>query len=632
MTPDPQISIPVEFENVPGATDTPSPEDVNAIGFNENFSMIADAYNVHTHEGLTGPPGPEGPPGPPGPQGDPGISAGRILYYDLTSSPDVSGYKRLLETPSPNAETTIAVSCTGTSDVLVGQFVTDPGEPGVTSYPAGTGRRRFYASASGTQGVACLHLMFYLRDAAGVETLARDEFSPNFSSQTVVEVDWSTVWPNVFPMALTDRIVCKVYAQRVSGPNNITVTVYFQGTMHASQVQTTISTGDTGPQGPPGATGPAGATGPQGPQGPQGIQGPTGAQGATGPQGPQGNPGITPDVANNQKWLRTVGGAFVWQGISVADVTNAVATSDSRLSDQRTPLDGSVTTAKIVDGNVTMAKLATQPLTLLAINEFTASGTWNKPAGCKVVVVTLIGGGGGGGAGRRGAAGTARSGGGGGGGGCITQATLDATLLTATVNVTIAAGGPGGAAQTTNDTDGVAGTAAAGTQFGTYLIARGGGLGGAGGTAAASGGGAQAGSATGGSSSVTATANGGQHGSNGAGGGGGGAGGLSTGNAPFNGGPGGNFAYPGFGNPLGGTAPGGAGAAGTACPQSTGMGGQGGGGGGAGDAAATIAGGNGGNGGTYGGGGGGGGASTNGQNSGAGGNGGGGFARIVSYG
>jgi hypothetical protein len=84
----------------------------------------------------------------------------------------------------------------------------------------------------------------------------------------------------------------------------------------------------------------AGVPGPVGPQGlvgPQGAQGPQGVQGAVGPQGPQGDPGITPSAGNNGKWLRTVGGAFVWASIDVTDVANAVATTDGRLSDARTP-------------------------------------------------------------------------------------------------------------------------------------------------------------------------------------------------------------------------------------------------------------------------------------------------------
>jgi hypothetical protein len=61
-------------------------------------------------------------------------------------------------------------------------------------------------------------------------------------------------------MLATDRLVVKLYAQRVSGPTNITVTVYFEGSTHASHVQTTISAGAVGPEGPAGPGVPAGGT------------------------------------------------------------------------------------------------------------------------------------------------------------------------------------------------------------------------------------------------------------------------------------------------------------------------------------------------------------------------------------
>jgi hypothetical protein len=106
----------------------------------------------------------------------------------------------------------------------------------------------------------------------------------------------------------------------------------------------------------PGSGGGRGPAGPQGPRGPQGEQGDPGPQGDPGAQGPPGDPGITPNAANNGKWLKTASGAFIWAGITAADVSGlgtaavlnvpasgnatsgqVVLGADSRLSDARTP-------------------------------------------------------------------------------------------------------------------------------------------------------------------------------------------------------------------------------------------------------------------------------------------------------
>lgn len=68
----------------------------------------------------------------------------------------------------------------------------------------------------------------------------------------------------------------------------------------------------------------------------------------------QGDPGLTYDQVTD---TLMVGALSATTGIVGGNAV--VTTNDSRLSDQRTPPDGSVTTTKIADGNVTGPKLAT---------------------------------------------------------------------------------------------------------------------------------------------------------------------------------------------------------------------------------------------------------------------------------
>jgi hypothetical protein len=138
-------------------------------------------------------------------------------------------------------------------DFLVGTFATDPGVPGAVDYPAGTGQRSVYARVSA--GAARLHVQVYKRTAAGVETLVRDEFSPSFSDLAVTLQEWAAASAVAGTLLATDRLVVKLYAQRVSGGASITVTTYFEGSLHASQIQTTISAGAQGPIGPQGPAG-----------------------------------------------------------------------------------------------------------------------------------------------------------------------------------------------------------------------------------------------------------------------------------------------------------------------------------------------------------------------------------------
>ncbi len=267
---------------------------------------------------------------------------------------------------------------------------------------------------------------------------------------------------------------------------------------------------------------------------------------------------------------------------------------------------------------------------LIDIQTFTSSGTWNKPSGVpKLVRVIALGAGGGGGSGRRDNSLSVRCGGGGGGTGTYAVMDFAASQLASAETVTIGAGGTGGAGKSATG-NGNPGSAGGNTTFGNWLKALGG-SGGSGGTAAdglggtslmiisgpfhtAQRGGANA-SATGGNGVVGATPDGtpspgasgggvtnGDAGGNGAAGGGISsnladnlllAGGLAGGAAPANAGNGNNYAWI-FGLNIG---TGGGSSAGSSS-SNTGNGGNGGYGAGGGGAGAVQTGFTGGNGGT----------------------------------
>jgi len=291
---------------IPGPQGVPGPQGIQGIQGSQGF-------------GLDGDDGEDGLPAIPGPQGLTGFtgdSAGKIYYPDPLANSDIAGMKVLLDSPSANAETTLTAAMVGTGDNLLETFASNPGSPGVTNLPAGTATRHIYVSTGADNQVAKLKIELYRCEADGTgQVLLRTDTSPNFFGSTIQDEIWNLTDSTNFPLTVTQRFVAKLYGARVSGPATCNLTVYFDGTVHTSFVQSTISVGSTGPIGPSGPQGLPGSDGEDGDIGPIGPAGPQGVQGIQGSQGIQGIPGIGLDGSDGEDGIPAIPGATGSQGI-----------------------------------------------------------------------------------------------------------------------------------------------------------------------------------------------------------------------------------------------------------------------------------------------------------------------------
>ncbi len=133
------------------------------------------------------------------------------------------------------------------------------------------------------------------------------------------------------------------------------------------------------------------------------------------------------------------------------------------------------------DGSWSIFDTASKRRTVL--RTFTANTTY-EPGDFSYAWATCIGAGGGAGSGRRGAAGSNRFGGGGGGGGAISTRFFSRAEMADSIALTIGTGGIGGAAVTSDATNGKVGTVGGDTSFGGLILAKGGNAGGGGSTTA----------------------------------------------------------------------------------------------------------------------------------------------------
>ena len=224
-------------------------------------------------------------PGPQGPQGLTGGNSGVIFWFDPTDASDIAGYKKALKNPSANAEATNVQVCAGVGDNLLYKFVTEPGVPGVYTIPPGAAFRHIHGAVTTAGGFARYLVETYYCNADGTgETLVGSSYSDPTTDTAIDEVNWDLYKLTTVNILPTQRLVWKLYVARVSGPANVSVTTYFEGLVHPSYVESTISGGATGPPGPMGMQGSSGIYvpmyEPEEPEHPFIIPGPTGSSGS----------------------------------------------------------------------------------------------------------------------------------------------------------------------------------------------------------------------------------------------------------------------------------------------------------------------------------------------------------------
>jgi len=144
------------------------------------------------------------------------------------------------------------------------------------------------------------------------------------------------------------------------------------------------------------------------------------------------------------------------------------AYADNLAFDSGTLPDQTGNDGKFLQTSGGLAAWAAVANTSVNYQEFTASGTWTKPAGALLVYVEAIGGGGGGGN-----LTTANTAGGGAGGEFVSK-TLNPSSISATETISVGSGGSGGANGTNS-----AGQTGGNSSFGAHLTAFGGNPGGA---------------------------------------------------------------------------------------------------------------------------------------------------------
>jgi hypothetical protein len=146
----------------------------------------------------------------------------------------ISGYFRMVMLPqTTGTEATLTGASNSNNAVLIKAFSSDA--VGVTSIPAGVWTFSLKALVDSAADLTYIKAYAFSRNLAGTETALFNATSAEINNTSVGAVTFSSTAQAAFTVAVTDRIVIKLYALSTSGTDK-TVTLYYQGAANYSIV------------------------------------------------------------------------------------------------------------------------------------------------------------------------------------------------------------------------------------------------------------------------------------------------------------------------------------------------------------------------------------------------------------
>lgn len=167
----------------------------------------------------------------------PMVRSGMATLFLHEEDSDIAGYEKLLTSPANGVETVDGVAVTsGSGEVVIDEYITDPGGMGITTIPAGTWNFATFGKVSNTAGLSEIVIRVYKRSVGGTETELFNLSTGEIDSTDVASYEVDYVAPS-FAVSETDRLLVKYFAKTTSAAA-ITVSLYYEGALNYSHIHT----------------------------------------------------------------------------------------------------------------------------------------------------------------------------------------------------------------------------------------------------------------------------------------------------------------------------------------------------------------------------------------------------------